>query len=111
MENSKKNLKIKLKAKLNEEFNTYKTELLKEDKNIIFENSYQTNVKNEIKNIILDIADNYTYGALETVYNSRNVLETFYQDWKRYGPTFSEELENSVFESMGEVLKKDRYER
>ena len=67
MNKSKKELKPKLQNKLNDELKNYRTELLKDCKEEIFEHSYQTTTKEEIKNFIIEISSNLSINDLDAL--------------------------------------------
>ena len=106
MNKSKKEIQPKLETKLNIELKNYKTELLKDSKNEIFEHSYQTTIKEEIKNFILEISTQLSINDLESLYNTKDILNTIYDDWLKYDSPFSTDLENCIFESVEHIKKR-----
>lgn len=106
MNKNKKELQPKLQNKLNEEFKNYKIQLLKENKENILEKSYQTTIKDEIKNFILEINTHLSINDLETIYNTKDILNVIYDDWLKYDSPFSTDLENCIFESVEHIKKR-----
>ncbi len=106
MNKGKKELQPKLQNKLNEEFKNYKNQLLKETKENIFEQSYQTNIKEEIKDFIFEISTQLSINDLESLYNTKDILNILYNDWLKYDSPFSTYLENCIFESVENIKKK-----
>lgn len=106
MNKSKKEIQPKLENKLNTELKNYKTELLKDSKNEIFEHSYQTTIKEEIKNFVLEISTQLSINDLESLYNTKDILNTIYDDWIKYDSPFSTDLENCIFESVEHIKKR-----
>ncbi len=106
MNKSKKEIQPKLENKLSTELKNYKTELLKDSKNEIFEHSYQTTIKEEIKNFILEISTQLSINDLESLYNTKDILNTIYDDWLKYDSPFSTDLENCIFESVEHIKKR-----
>lgn len=95
-----------LNYKINEEFKNYKNQLLKETKENIFEQSYQTNIKEEIKDFIFEISTQLSINDLESLYNTKDILNILYNDWLKYDSPFSTDLENCIFESVENIKKK-----
>lgn len=106
MNKIKKELQPKLQNKLNEEFKNYKIQLLKENKENIFEKSYQTTTKEEIKNFIFEISTNLSINDLEALYHTKDILNVIYDDWLKYDSPFSTDLENCIFESVEHIKKR-----
>lgn len=109
MNKSKKEIQHKLENKLNTELKNYKTKLLNDSKNKIFENSYQTSIKEEIKNFILEISTTLSINDLKALYYTKDILNIIYDDWLNYDSPFSTDLENCIFESV-EYIKKRHLE-
>lgn len=93
-----------LKEKLNNEFEDYKKELLTKDKETIFKKSYQTNIKEQIRAFLKDISKDYSNEELKAIYQSNDILSTYYEDWKKWDSPFSINLEDSIFDSVGKTL-------
>ena len=110
---NKRELQYKLQNKLNEECNNYKNQIFKESKENIFLNSYKTTIKEEIKNFILAISTQLSVSDLESLYNTKDILNILYDDWLKYDSPFSTDLENCVFDSVEKVKKKylENYEK
>lgn len=106
MNKSKKEIQPKLENKLSTELKNYKTELLKDSKNEIFEHSYQTTIKEEIKNFILEISTQLSINDLESLYNTKDILNVIYDEWLKYDSPFSTDLENCIFESVEHIKKR-----
>ena len=106
MNKSKKELKPKLQNKLNDELKNYRTELLKDCKEEIFEHSYQTTTKEEIKNFIIEISSNLSINDLDALWHTKDILNVIYNDWLKYDSPFSTDLENCIFESVEHIKKK-----
>ncbi len=106
MNKSKKELQPKLQNKLNTELKNYKTELLKGSKNDILEHSYQTTIKEEIKNFIFEISAHLNSNELQSLYNTKDILNSIYNDWINYDSPFSTDLENCIFESVEHIKKR-----
>ena len=100
-----------LKSKLNDEFEDYKKDLLTKDKENIFKESYQTNIKEQIKYFLTDISQDYSNDKLKSIYNTDNVLDTFYNDWIKWDSPFSINLEDSIFDSIGRTPNRSLEDR
>ena len=81
-------------------------ELLNDTKNEILENSYQTTIKEEIKNFILEISTQLSINDLESLYNTKDILNVIYDEWLKYDSPFSTDLENCIFESVEHIKKR-----
>lgn len=105
MNKSKKELEQKVIHKINQELNYYKSKLLKENNETIFEQSYQSTIKEEIKNFILDISTQLSCNDLKSLYNTKDILNVIYNNWLKYDSPFSTDLENCIFESVEDIKK------
>lgn len=88
--------------KLDNELEKYKTDLLKEKPEVIYENSYKTTCMQEIR-------DALTYTTvlsdfdIKTLSKKDNILETFYDKWINSDGSLRESLEFCVDDVVSEL--------
>ncbi|MBQ3408097.1 MAG: DUF3848 domain-containing protein [Clostridia bacterium] len=94
--------KAVLIEKLENELEKYKSELLREKPEVIYENSYKTTCFQEIKDA-LSYTANLSDFEIKTLSKRDNILETFYDRWINSDGSLRESLEFCVDDVVDEL--------
>ncbi len=95
---SKEDLDIKLSNKLDKEYEDFYKELMRKDKNVIFDKAYEKTVKEELKEEIknMDLHDR----EKEIMLKVDNLLDEFYKDWLDCDIPLGESLRDNLQDSV-----------
>lgn len=88
--------------KLDNELEKYKTDLLKEKPEVIYENSYKTTCMQEIRDALTYTTDLSDFD-IKTLSKKDNILETFYDKWINSDGSLRESLEFCVDDVVSEL--------
>lgn len=88
--------------KLDNELEKYKTDLLKEKPEVIYENSYKTTCMQEIRDALTYTTDLSDFD-IKTLSRRDNILETFYDKWIDTDGSLRESLEFCVDDVVSEL--------
>lgn len=98
-----KNLDIKLKEKVEREFNDFKKELKNKSKDKIIKSAYEIVSKEEIKNTLefIDLHPKEKQALLK----DNDLLNEFYHDWLDADSQFGEIMVDSMIETVGVITR------
>lgn len=100
--------------KLDNELEKYKTDLLKEKPEVIYENSYKTTCMQEIRDALTYTTDLSDFD-IKTLSRRDNILETFYDKWIDTDGSLRESLEFCVDDVVSELrdiaVKEDKQKK
>ena len=82
--------------KIEQAFNEFKEEMLKNDPEEIFEKAYKIACITEIYDILYNSYEFSPYGAEIILEFKGNILEQVYDEWLRYDNGIRDELESSI---------------
>lgn len=88
--------------KLDNELEKYKTDLLKEKPEVIYENSYKTTCMQETRDALTYTTDLSDFD-IKTLSKKDNILETFYDKWINSDGSLRESLEFCVDDVVSEL--------
>ena len=98
-----KNLDIKLKEKVEREFNDFKKELKNQSKDEIINSAYEIVSKEEIKNT-LEFIDLHPKEK-QALIKDNDLLNEFYHDWLDADSQFGEIMVDSMIETVGFITR------
>lgn len=98
-----KNFDIKLKEKVEREFNDFKKELKNKSKDEIINSAYEIVSKEEIKNT-LEFIDLHPKEK-QALIKDNDLLNEFYHDWLDADSQFGEIMVDSMIETVGFITR------
>lgn len=103
MKNKNENIDIKLKEKVEREFNNFRNKLKIKSKEEIINSAYEIVSKEEIKNI-LEFIDLHPKEK-QALIKDNDLLNEFYHDWLDADSQFGEIMVDSMIETVGFITR------
>lgn len=97
-------LNNELYNKLEKELNNFKEEILKLNKEEIYDNAYEIIVKKEFLDMICG-KNNYTRGELKALLNESNILQKLYNEWLKSDGGIDEILKDNTDDFINEITE------